>query len=493
MPYRFVAYTWVGVVLLPILGALMVYTWRNLAVKGARWLLLTLVLLQIWVFAQAMEMMALQLPAKLIWANIQYIPITLAPVTILNLSVEYVERTHRELMRKINPFLLLMPIALNFLIWTDTRHGLIRTDVFLDTRGAFPTVGKTFGPLFYYFAVYNHLLSLAIIVLLAFSLKGKLDIRRRQIMLLLLALVPPVFTTLLQVTGLNPFRVDMTPAMFGLSALCIAWSVFRYGLFDVVPVARSIIIKKMKTGMIVLDPGGRILEINPAAAEMLELSPFDDIGRFAQDELIGLPDIMKICIEGKDTIREMVFTGESTNKTYEVTITHLRDVTDKSVGCLLQIYDMTDRKLAEEIIRHAALHDSLTGLPNRNYFQILFIQEIALAKNSKKSFAIAYIDLDDFKNVNDQHGHDVGDKVLCEVVERLRGALYTTDIISRIGGDEFTVLLPQIGSDEAIAPVGDKLVGLFEEEFRFRFATYKSAQVWGFPSIRAMATRLKCC
>jgi diguanylate cyclase (GGDEF)-like protein/PAS domain S-box-containing protein len=268
--------------------------------------------------------------------------------------------------------------------------------------------------------------------------------------------------------------------MFGLSAIFVAWSVFRYGLFEVMPIARSLIIKKMKMGMIVLDPNDRILEINPAAAAMLELSPIDDIGRFAKEELSGLPDIMSICKEGKDTVREMVFTGESCSRTFEVTVTYLKNTDKKSVGCLLQIYDITDRKLAEGIIRHAALHDSLTGLPNRSYFHILFMQEEAIAKNSGRGFCVAYIDLDGFKTVNDGYGHDIGDKVLCEVVERLRSNLFETDVLSRIGGDEFAILLPQIGSDEAIAPIGEKLIALFEEEFRFREATVQIGASIGF-------------
>ena len=99
---------------------------------------------------------------------------------------------------------------------------------------------------------------------------------------------------------------------------------------------------------------------------------------------------------------------------------------------------------------------------------------------SKSGFSVAYIDLDGFKNVNDQFGHDVGDKVLCEVAQRLREALFHTDIISRIGGDEFTVLLPKVDSYEAIEPVADKLVSLFDEEFRFRDASVQIGASIGF-------------
>lgn len=109
--------------------------------------------------------------------------------------------------------------------------------------------------------------------------------------------------------------------------------------------------------------------------------------------------------------------------------------------------DVTERKLAQAKIEHQAYHDSLTGLPNRSL--LLDRLELALNRSRRHGYegALLLIDLDRFKTINDSLGHGVGDKLLCEVARRLQEALREEDTVARIGGDEFVVLLSDIGSD----------------------------------------------
>jgi diguanylate cyclase (GGDEF)-like protein/PAS domain S-box-containing protein len=109
--------------------------------------------------------------------------------------------------------------------------------------------------------------------------------------------------------------------------------------------------------------------------------------------------------------------------------------------------DITTAKEAALHMEHLAYHDVLTGLPNRAMFQDHLDLALARARRQDLGVAVLFLDLDDFKPVNDTHGHEVGDEVLQQAARRLRGALRDTDLIARQGGDEFLVLLADLPLD----------------------------------------------
>ncbi len=127
--------------------------------------------------------------------------------------------------------------------------------------------------------------------------------------------------------------------------------------------------------------------------------------------------------------------------------------------------DITERKRLDERIRHMALHDNLTGLPNRRLFRDRLNQGIAWARRNNKTFALLYIDLDGFKPVNDTLGHEAGDEVLKKVAERLRACMRESDTASRVGGDEFVVILQDIGEGRDAEMVAQKIITRFSEPF----------------------------
>ncbi len=108
------------------------------------------------------------------------------------------------------------------------------------------------------------------------------------------------------------------------------------------------------------------------------------------------------------------------------------------------IFDITERKRAEQELSHRANHDPLTGLPNRDQFRAALGEAIADARAGGRAVAVLYVDLDDFKIVNDGFGHEAGDELLVAVAERLRATTRETDVVGRDGGDEFLVLMPDL-------------------------------------------------
>jgi diguanylate cyclase (GGDEF)-like protein/PAS domain S-box-containing protein len=136
----------------------------------------------------------------------------------------------------------------------------------------------------------------------------------------------------------------------------------------------------------------------------------------------------------------------------------LKNRQGRIVGTMGISRDITDRKRAELRIHYMALHDALTGLPNRSLLEDLLTQAIALACRNKKHVAVMMLDLDRFKYVNDSFGHHVGDQLLEEVSLRLRSALRESDIVARLGGDEFIICLPAIESLSDAELVSKKLI-----------------------------------
>jgi diguanylate cyclase (GGDEF)-like protein/PAS domain S-box-containing protein len=127
--------------------------------------------------------------------------------------------------------------------------------------------------------------------------------------------------------------------------------------------------------------------------------------------------------------------------------------------------DITRRAEREETIRHQALHDPLTDLPNRKLFMDFLALELAQARRNRKSLAVLFLDLDHFKQINDTLGHAAGDLLLQAVAQRLKGCVRESDTVARIGGDEFNVLMPDLHQTDDVGTVVGKIMGVFEPPF----------------------------
>jgi len=138
-------------------------------------------------------------------------------------------------------------------------------------------------------------------------------------------------------------------------------------------------------------------------------------------------------------------------------VTHLQGI----------LHDISERKRAEERIRHQAYHDTLTDLPNRALFQDRLTHALAHARRYRKMLAVLFLDLDRFKIINDSLGHAAGDQLLRGVAARLRQSLREEDTIARLGGDEFTVLLPEINDPDDAANVALKIIAALRAPFPY--------------------------
>jgi diguanylate cyclase (GGDEF)-like protein/PAS domain S-box-containing protein len=170
---------------------------------------------------------------------------------------------------------------------------------------------------------------------------------------------------------------------------------------------------------------------------------------------------------------------------------------ETSVNAIVLNYrDVSQRKETEKQLEYRAYYDSLTGLPNRLLFRDRLVNSLAHARRNRVGVAVMYLDVDHFKLVNDALGHSYGDLLLADVARRLQGALRASDTISRIGGDEFSILLPEVTNAEAVAGVARKVLETLAQPFRVEqheiFVT-ASAGISCFPADGEDAeTLLKC-
>ncbi|WP_369068316.1 diguanylate cyclase domain-containing protein [Kineococcus terrestris] len=143
------------------------------------------------------------------------------------------------------------------------------------------------------------------------------------------------------------------------------------------------------------------------------------------------------------------------------------------VAAVVQVVDVTQRRLVQRRLREAALHDHLTGLPNRTLLEDRLRHALTGARRSGREVALLYCDLDDFKPVNDTGGHAAGDHVLIGVAERLAAAVRPGDTVARLGGDEFAVVCPDLPDGDAALAVAQRIVESMAQPFE--------VAGWSFP------------
>ncbi|MFG1416654.1 diguanylate cyclase [Xanthobacter sp. V0B-10] len=132
--------------------------------------------------------------------------------------------------------------------------------------------------------------------------------------------------------------------------------------------------------------------------------------------------------------------------------------------------EIEERRRVEKQVRHMATHDPLTGLGNRILFMEHLTRAFAQAEQSGRAFALLYIDIDGFKQVNDRHGHAVGDELLCAIAQRLRANLRHEDFAVRLSGDEFAVIMVDLPDDQTALAQGERLCGALRQPYGLRQA-----------------------
>ena len=220
-------------------------------------------------------------------------------------------------------------------------------------------------------------------------------------------------------------------------------------------------LQRMEQGVLMVSAMGvvevcnrRAIDLLGLPAELMASKPlFAEVlaYQWASDEFVHAPQEMQAFVRsgGMDDRPQRYDRTRPDGRVLEI-----QSVPMEGGGILRTYTDITERKRAEDRIRHIARHDSLTALVNREVFLEHLAGAVHGAENSAEQFAVHYLDLDAFKPVNDRLGHAIGDKVLAAVASRMRGVARDTDVVARMGGDEFAILqrhIPNVEQTQQLA------------------------------------------
>jgi diguanylate cyclase (GGDEF)-like protein/PAS domain S-box-containing protein len=227
-----------------------------------------------------------------------------------------------------------------------------------------------------------------------------------------------------------------------------------------------------QNGIFITDRHNRIITVNRAFTQIAGYTESETLGRNPRFMASGRHDQAFYQEMWRELITLDHWTGELWNrckdgqikpKWYSISV--VRDDEGEITNHIAFFSDISERKRAEERFDFLAHHDALTQLPNRVLARDRFAFSLAVAIRDKSNIAILYIDLDNFKYVNDTFGHQVGDQLLLSVTERLKSVVRDTDTISREGGDEFMAILPGIKDLDILRRIANNILGKLTTPF----------------------------
>lgn len=232
-------------------------------------------------------------------------------------------------------------------------------------------------------------------------------------------------------------------------------------------------LNNMPHGLCMFDAEGRVVVMNSRLSDLLctgdafrkkDVTVWELLYKCVQVGLITEYSAERIALQFETHLAERstghIITETEDGRTFSFTFQPM-----ENGGSVILVEDITERKNAEAKISHMARYDALTGLPNRTFFRDQIDKMLAITRHNGKSCAVLFIDLDQFKQVNDTLGHPCGDQLLCAVSDRLRKIIRGSDIVARFGGDEFVVFQSPIRHPREASSLARNIVKQLEEPY----------------------------
>ena len=236
----------------------------------------------------------------------------------------------------------------------------------------------------------------------------------------------------------------------------------------------GILSSSIDMAIVATDVDYQIKYFNPVAENVFGCSAEEVVGTSALELEILKVAVPSRLLKMRDVVRKkgeyafpLKIARDGVTNFYDGRVTGIKDRMNRLAGFVMMLRDVTEHRQYEEEIKHLAYHDALTGLPNRVLLSDRLAQTLAQSSRNRTQGALMILDLDNSKDINDTLGHSVGDLLLQEVSARLKESVRKSDTVSRMGGDEFVVLLPKINSLESSTVIARKVVRAFHNSFEF--------------------------
>ena len=336
-------------------GIVVLLAWRRRPTLGAWPTVLLMLAVTEWSLAYAFELGSVNLDAQVFWAKVQYLGIVSVPVIWLILAFEYTG-LEKWLTRRNLILLTTVPLLTLLLVWTNELHGLIWKQVGQATVDSYLVLDLTYGAFFWVYLFYAYLLLLAGTIRFLQVLIRSPQLYRGQAGAVLVGALTPWVGNALYVSGLSPYpHLDLTPLAFTVSGLALAWAISHFRLLDFVPVAREQVIRGLGDSVIVLDAHNRIVDLNPAAEDLIGRASAEVLGQPVDQAFPGGLGAAEQYQAATETHSEIVLGEAETQRIYDFHISPLHARRGRLVGRLLVLHDVSEHKWAEEALRRRAV------------------------------------------------------------------------------------------------------------------------------------------
>jgi PAS domain S-box-containing protein len=309
----------------------------------------------LWTLGFYLESHAATLAGQLFYNNLGYVGLMVVPIAWFVFSAQYVGAYRLSNWRLIR-WVALVPLAVIVLVWTNQWHHLMWRDEHLEATGAFIVTAKTYGPFFWIAAASSYFLIVAGVVVLVRRLFTGPPLYRNQAIALVIASALPLIGNAFYLAHIgNIPHKDLTPVAFALSGLTVGLGFWRFQLFKAVPFAREIVVRRLKDGIFIFSPDGRLLDANTAALDIVG-SGQGIIGA-SLPELKLVSPLFETLSSGGPRRQEVSFDLDGSHCTYELDTTALRDNRNRLAGWLTILHDVTERKEGERSLAAALDHE----------------------------------------------------------------------------------------------------------------------------------------
>jgi PAS domain S-box-containing protein len=343
--YQFTIISWLmfGVAVLALGVAGMAWRWRDIA--GARYLVYLEVSVAIWCFGAGVEAAAPTVALKEFWSQIHYIGTVSAPLFFFLFSMTLAQQ-QTWLTRRNIALLWIIPVLTLAIAFTNPWHGWLWPEITISGNGL---AVYSRGPYWWLFLAYSYSLIFGGMLVLVINIWRFPAYYRTQIWALLAGAALPTLASVLYVLRLVPVPgLDWTPIAFLISGICLAWAIFRFQLFRLIPVARNRLVDSLQDGVLVFDTTQRVVDLNPAMQAILGQPADLVLGRPVNQVLPDWLDLPGLLHPHTDVSAELSLPGDRL-RLFDVRVSPLFRRSDSLIGWLVVLHDITaGRQLANE-------------------------------------------------------------------------------------------------------------------------------------------------
>lgn len=415
-------------------------------------------------FSYFAEIIMPDLSSAVLALKFEYVGLTFLPFFWICLAWFYDSESSENDLKILEKqhIIFIIPIVLIFVVWTNSYHHLVYENILLrpDVSDIPLTLLKlSRGPLFWVINGILNLSALTGIIKMIYNIFHKKGDFHGQFALMLLVALFPFVAHVLLLLRMIPLNLDIVPISFALWGLLIFLSMIKIKLFNLLPIAQSMVLNAMEDGVLVVDLRNRIIECNHSARKYFFKEDNFSLGK----PLNVLNEQLHRAINNEQKTSEIMLKAvDGYDYIFKITKSEIEHKLYGILSFLYILQDITQMQTYMNKLEKLASFDDLTGIFNRRHFITIARMEQIQTDRNQGYFSLVILDLDHFKSINDEYGHSCGDMVLQIISKQIQKNMRSDSFCGRYGGEEFVILLPRTTSTQAGVTI-ERLRKIIEE------------------------------